>query len=166
MPVANRGGGLLHLRLFRAFFLTNRFLSDYVVPACLKYISGKLRSFYKNFQKITLIPHFLALCIPPLLTRVICVHNDIYNWNSVIKGCPNITQELSKCWKSQVPFPIPSLNTACITFVLWLVLSIWTAPYYAYLCEIGALQLYRVYCSFPGEVGAQPLPCEVRAYSP
>ena len=33
------------------FFLKNRFLSDYVVPACPKYISGKLRSFSKNFSK-------------------------------------------------------------------------------------------------------------------
>ena len=51
---------LLH---FRTFFLKNRFLSDYVVPACPKYISGKLRSFSKNFSKnffhTTLFENFL-----------------------------------------------------------------------------------------------------------
>ena len=163
MPVANQGGGVITFATFSDFFFLQ---IDFWATTWFPHAQNIFLESLEVFQKITLIPHFLALCIPPLLTRVICVHNDIYNWNSVIKGCPNITQELSKCWKSQVPFPIPSLNTACITFVLWLVLSIWTAPYYAYLCEIGALQLYRVYCSFPGEVGAQPLPCEVRAYSP
>ena len=44
MQVAKRGGGSLCSRLF---LLKNRFLSDYVVPACPKYISGKLRSFSK-----------------------------------------------------------------------------------------------------------------------
>ena len=45
------------------FFLKNRFLSDYVVPACPKYISGKLRHFSKNFSKnffhTTLFENFL-----------------------------------------------------------------------------------------------------------
>ena len=48
---------------FRTFFLKNRYLSDYVVPACPKYISGKLRSFSKNFSKncfhTTLFENFL-----------------------------------------------------------------------------------------------------------
>ena len=61
-PEANQGG-LLRLPLFRTFFLKNRFLSDYVVPACPKYISGKLRSFSKNFSKnffhTTLFENFL-----------------------------------------------------------------------------------------------------------
>ena len=38
-------------------------MSDYVVPACPKYISGKLRSFSKNFSKnffhTTLFENFL-----------------------------------------------------------------------------------------------------------
>ena len=42
---------VLHLRLFSRFFPKNRFLSDYVVPACPKYISGKLRHFSKKFSK-------------------------------------------------------------------------------------------------------------------
>ena len=45
------------------FFLKDRFLSNYVVPACSKYISGKLRSFSKNFSKnffhTTLFENFL-----------------------------------------------------------------------------------------------------------
>ena len=53
--------------MFRTFsdfsFLKNRFLSDYVVPACPKYISGKLRSFSKNFSEnffhTTLFENFL-----------------------------------------------------------------------------------------------------------
>ena len=44
-------GGVPVFRTFSDFFLKNRFLSDYVVPACPKYISGKLRSFSKNFSK-------------------------------------------------------------------------------------------------------------------
>ena len=60
--VAKRGGSLCS-RLFRTFFLKNRFLSDYVVPACPKYISGKLRSFSKNFSTFffhtTLFENFL-----------------------------------------------------------------------------------------------------------
>ena len=49
--VANQGGGVLRLPLFRTFFLKNQFLSDYVIPACPKYISGKLRHFSKKFSK-------------------------------------------------------------------------------------------------------------------
>ena len=60
--VAKRGGWM-SLPLFRTFFLKNRFLSDYVVPACPKYISGKLRSFSKKFSKnffhTTLFENFL-----------------------------------------------------------------------------------------------------------
>ena len=45
------------------FFGCKRFLSDYMVPACPKYISGKLRSFSKNFSKnffhTTLFENFL-----------------------------------------------------------------------------------------------------------
>merc|ERR1712025_1362002 len=59
-PVAQRGGSLSLLH-FQTFFLKNRFLSDYVVPACPKYISGKLRNFSKNFSKIFFIPHFLKI---------------------------------------------------------------------------------------------------------
>ena len=48
---------------FSDFFLKNGFLSDYVVPACPKYISGKLRCFSKNFSKnffhTTLFENFL-----------------------------------------------------------------------------------------------------------
>ena len=58
--VAKRGGSLC-LHGFRTFFLKNRFLSDYVVPACPKYISGKLRSFSKNFSFFFFIPHFLKI---------------------------------------------------------------------------------------------------------
>ena len=46
------------------FFLKMRFLSDCVVPACPKYISGKLRSFSKSFSKIIFIPHFLKIFFP------------------------------------------------------------------------------------------------------
>ena len=50
--VAKRGGDFPEFATFSDFFfLKNRFLSDYVVPACPKYISGKLRSFSKNFSK-------------------------------------------------------------------------------------------------------------------
>ena len=60
--VAKRGGPCVR-DFFGLFFLKNRFLSDYVVPACPKYISGKLRSFSKNFSKIfvhtTLFENFL-----------------------------------------------------------------------------------------------------------
>ena len=43
-------GGYCICDFFGLFFLKNRFLSDYVVPACPKYISGKLRRFSKNFS--------------------------------------------------------------------------------------------------------------------
>ena len=49
--VAKRGGVPVFERFSDFFFLKNRFLRDYVVPACPKYISGKLRSFSKNFLK-------------------------------------------------------------------------------------------------------------------
>ena len=49
-PVAKRGGSPW-VCYFWDFFLKNWFLSDYVVPACPKYISGKLRSFSENFSK-------------------------------------------------------------------------------------------------------------------
>ena len=49
--VAKRGGVHEFATFSDFFFLKNRFLSDYVVPACPKYISGKLRSFSKNFSK-------------------------------------------------------------------------------------------------------------------
>ena len=47
----NKGGGYCICDFFGLFFLKNRFLSDYVVPACPKYISGKLRHFSKKFSK-------------------------------------------------------------------------------------------------------------------
>ena len=46
-----RGRGSLCLHGFQTFFLKNRFLSDYVVSACPKYIFGKLRSFLKISEK-------------------------------------------------------------------------------------------------------------------
>ena len=56
-------GGSLYLVVFGTFFGCKRFLSDYMVPACPKYISGKLRSFSKNFSKnffhTTLFENFL-----------------------------------------------------------------------------------------------------------
>ena len=62
-PVAQRGGVLEFATFSDFFFLKNRFLSDYVVSACPKYISGKLRSFSKNFSKnffhTTLFENFL-----------------------------------------------------------------------------------------------------------
>ena len=55
------------------FSLKNRFLSDYVVPACPKYISGKLRSFSKNFSKIffhtTLFENFLPNGVSAAATK-------------------------------------------------------------------------------------------------
>ena len=42
--------------MFRLFCGCKRFLSDYTVPACPKYISEKLRSFSKNFLKKFFIP--------------------------------------------------------------------------------------------------------------
>merc|ERR1712219_37154 len=57
------GGVSLCLVVFGTFFGCKRFLSDYMVPACPKYISGKLRSFSKNFSKnifhTTLFENFL-----------------------------------------------------------------------------------------------------------
>ena len=56
-------GGSLYSVVFGTFFGCKRFLSDYMVPACPKYISGKLRSFSKNFSKnffhTTLFENFL-----------------------------------------------------------------------------------------------------------
>ena len=53
----------MSLVVFGTFFGCKRFLSDYMVPACPKYISGKLRSFSKNFSKnffhTTLFENFL-----------------------------------------------------------------------------------------------------------
>ena len=69
-PSVNRGGGVLHLRLFRTFFLKNRFLSDYVVPACPKYISGKLRHFFKKNFNFFFIPHFLKIFCPTAYSKV------------------------------------------------------------------------------------------------
>merc|ERR1712035_280856 len=61
--VAKRGGVPVFERFSDFFFLKNRFLSDYMVPAYPKYISGKLRSFSKNFSKnffhTTLFENFL-----------------------------------------------------------------------------------------------------------
>merc|ERR1711954_482441 len=49
--MAQRGDFLEFATFSDFFFLKNRFLSDYVVPASPKYISGKLRSFSKKFSK-------------------------------------------------------------------------------------------------------------------
>ena len=56
---SSTGGISLSLLHFRTFFLKNRFLSDYVVPACPKYISGKLRSFSNFFFHAILFENFL-----------------------------------------------------------------------------------------------------------
>ena len=63
-----RGRGSLCLHGFQTFFLKNRFLSDYVVSACPKYISGNLRDFLRIFfgifQKISKVSKniFWASC--------------------------------------------------------------------------------------------------------
>ena len=50
--VAKRGGGFTwDSDFFEDFFPKNRFLSDYVVGGCPKYIFGKLRSFLKISEK-------------------------------------------------------------------------------------------------------------------
>ena len=74
--VAKRGGLPEFATFSDFFFLKNRFLSDYVVPACPKYISGKLRSFSKNFSKnffhTTLFENFL-----PNNVSVVAVQNQL-----------------------------------------------------------------------------------------
>ena len=48
--VAKRGGPCVY-DIFGLFFLKNRFLSDYVVAGCPKYIFGNFRNFLKNSEK-------------------------------------------------------------------------------------------------------------------
>ena len=52
------------LVVFGTFFGCKQFLRDYMVPACSKYISGKLTSFSKNFSRnffhTTLFENFLS----------------------------------------------------------------------------------------------------------
>ena len=45
------GGGPCVRNFFGLFFLKNRFLSDYVVAGCPKYIFGNFRNFLKNSEK-------------------------------------------------------------------------------------------------------------------
>ena len=49
--VAKRGGPVF-LTFSDFFFLKNRFLSDYVVAGCLKYIFGNFKNFLRNSEKI------------------------------------------------------------------------------------------------------------------
>ena len=44
-------GGPCVRDFFGLFFLKNRFLSDYVVAGCPKYIFGNFRNFLKNSEK-------------------------------------------------------------------------------------------------------------------
>merc|ERR1712243_190926 len=44
-------GGSCVRNFFGLFFLKNRFLSDYVVARCPKYIFGNFRNFLKNSEK-------------------------------------------------------------------------------------------------------------------
>ena len=63
--VAKQGGYCI-CHFFGLFFLKNRFLSDYVVVGCPKYIFGNFRNFLKNSEKF--FKKFLpwALLIGPL----------------------------------------------------------------------------------------------------
>ena len=68
-----------------------RFLSDCVVPACPKYISGKLRSFSKNFSKIFFIPLFENFL--PNGVSVVDVQNQSAQELGTPQNCP-MTQKI------------------------------------------------------------------------